>query len=126
MDVKFSGRNSDTVVVKGNTQAQVDDACDHLKNLEEEYLQDVVDKEAYSHPSRHSGGNEANTNGQSKGFVVRGAPWEAPQSGANSRAPLNPDEPVPDTSNMEDFPTITAAVTGPGSAQKTSWGPSRR
>lgn len=129
VDVKFSGRSSDTVVVKGSTQEQVDDACDHLKNLEEEYLQDVVDKEAYTHPSRQSSGNEVSTNGQSKGFVVRGAPWE--QQNSNGNAPrggmsVNPDEPVPDTSNMEDFPTITAALTGPGSAQKTTWGPSRK
>ena len=120
VDIKFAGRQSDTVVVKGATQTQVDEACDCLKNLEEEYMQDVVDKEAYTHPSRQtSGGSEANTNGQSKGFVVRGAPWE--QTSA-----LNADESAPDTSNMEDFPTITAAVGGPGASQKTSWGPSRK
>ena len=135
--VKFSGRQSDIVTVKGDKQEQVDDACDHLKNLEEEFLQDVIDKEAYTHPSRQSSNNEENTNGSSKGFVVRGAPWAAPvnANGGNVRGggggaaggqPLNPDEPAPDTSNMEDFPTITAAVSGPGSGQKSSWGPSRK
>jgi len=131
VDIDISSRQSDTVIVKGNTQEQVDDACDHLKNLEEEFLQDVIDKEAYTHPSRQSSNNDEKMNGPSKGFVVRGAPWEAPSNtngggAARGGQPLNPDEPAPDTSNMEDFPTITAAVTGPGSAQKSSWGPSRK
>lgn len=115
VDIKFAGRDSDAVVVKGDNQDRIDEAIDYLKNLEEEYLQDVVDKEAYTHPSRQQGGGEATTNGSSKGFVVRGAPWEQQ---ANQNAP--------DTSNMEDFPTITSAVTGPGAASKTTWGPSRK
>lgn len=108
------------VIVKGSSQDAVDDACDHLKNLEEEYLQDVVDREAYSHPSRQQNTNETATNGQSKGFVVRGAPWE-------QHVPaLNPNEPAPDTNNMEDFPTITSAVSGGASGSKMPWGPSRK
>ena len=58
VDVKFAGRDSDTVLVKGNSQEAVDDACDYIKNLEEEYLQDVIDKEAYMHPSSKSGSSE--------------------------------------------------------------------
>lgn len=128
VDVKFPGRDSDVVVIKGDSQEQIDDACDYLKNLEEEYLQDVVDREAYTHPSRISSGNEANSNGNAKGFVVRGAPWEQqPSSGGGGRGKQAalPDEPVPDTSNMEDFPTMTAAVNGTDT-QKPTWGPSRK
>lgn len=39
VEIKFAGRNSDVVVVRGNDAEAVEDACDHLKNLEEEYLQ---------------------------------------------------------------------------------------
>lgn len=122
VDIKFSGRaasNPNLVIVKGDNQDLVDDAVDYLKNLEDEYLQDVVDKEAYMHPSsKQNQENSGASNGPSKGFVVKGAPWEQSQ---------NPNEPAPDTSNMEDFPTITSAVTGPGgSTQKMSWGPSRK
>ncbi len=110
VDVKFEGRTSDIVIVKGDSQDAVDDVIDYIKNLEEEYLQDVIDKEAYMHPSRTSK-NEPINNENSQGFIVRGAPWEQ----------------APDTTNMEDFPTITSAVTGSGTgAQKTSWGPSRK
>jgi rRNA processing protein Krr1/Pno1 len=132
VDIKFPDRESDVVLVKGDTQESIDDACDHLKNLEEEYLQDVVDREAYTHPSRQSTGNEAHSNGNAKGFVVRGAPWEQQQQQQQSRGGNNnnkqaslPDEPVPDTSNMEDFPTMTAAVNGTDT-QKPTWGPSRK
>jgi len=115
VDIKFEGRTSDVVIVKGDSQDAVDDAIDHIKNLEEEFLQDVIEKEAYIHPSSKTNNNEPNTNGSSQGFIVRGAPWEQ----ANGQAP--------DTTNMEDFPTITSAVTASGAgAQKMSWGPSRK
>ncbi len=133
------GRDSDVVIIKGDSQEAVDDAIDHIKNLEEEYLQDVTEKDAYTHPSSKSSNGSTNTNGgmASKGFVVRGAPWEQQNSNGGggstgtasspqTPSALNPNEPAPDTNNMEDFPTITAAVTGSGSAQKTSWGPSRK
>ena len=152
VDVKFSGRQSDLVIVKGDSADQVEDACDELKNLEEEYLQDVIDKEAYTHPSSKSADNDLNgvkQNGQSKGFVVKGAPWERQALSNNinnnknnndssldfknssqaaqrtSGNGFNPNEPAPDTTNMEDFPTISSAVAD-GQSQKMTWGPSRK
>ena len=116
VDIKFEGRTSDVVIVKGDSQEAVDDAIDHIKNLEEEYLQDVIDKEAYMHPSSKTNGDNTNSsNGQSQGFIVRGAPWEQQVV-------------APDTTNMDDFPTITTAVTtgASGSGGKMSWGPSRK
>lgn len=106
----------------------IDDACDHLKNLEEEYLQDVIDREMYTHPSSKPTDSKP-TNGQSKGFVVRGAPWEQQQrqTATNGAALIN--EQVPDTNNMEDFPTISSAGgDGPSNGLKgaMSWGPSRK
>jgi polyribonucleotide nucleotidyltransferase len=124
VEVKFAGRQSDQVVVKGADMDAIEEACDHLKNLEEEYLQDVTDREQYMHPSsKPAQGGQANANGQSKGFVVRGAPWEQ-HNNNNNDSPVV----VPDTNNMEDFPTITSAGgEGSSNGQKSmSWGPSRK
>ena len=127
VEVKFSGRDSDVVVVRGNNADAIDDACDYIKNLEEEYLQDVVDKEAYVHPSSKQAHNDSASNGPSKGFIVRGAPWEQSNNNNAQRAPPAPKIAAPDTGNVDDFPTITSAVTnGTASAQKMSWGPSRK
>lgn len=118
VDVKFNGRSSDVVIVKGASAEAVDDACDHLKNLEEEYLQDVTEKDMYRHPSSINDENgHGKSNGSTHGFVVSGAPWEA--SGKRG--------PAPDTANMDLFPTIiTSAVNGgEGQGQKASWGPRR-
>ena len=114
VEIKFSGRNSDEVIVKGSVPEKLEDACEELKNLEEEYLQDVVERESYVHPSSKDKDIDNKPNGSTQGFVVRGAPWE-------SKAPYS--EPVPDTSNMEDFPTISS--TAGASAQRPSWGPRR-
>jgi hypothetical protein len=122
VDVEFNGRNSDVVLVKGPTIEQVDDACDFLKNLEEEYLQDVGEKDQYRHPSStnedsHHGHGKSNGNANGNGFVVSGAPWESGKKGG----------PAPDTANMDLFPTmISASVNGgEGQDQKASWGPRR-
>ncbi|RNA31863.1 vigilin-like isoform X1 [Brachionus plicatilis] len=104
VEIKFQ-RNTDIVIVKGKDMDQIEDACDHLKNLEEEYLQDLTERQQYIHPSNRS----ENFNGSvenSQGFVVKGAPWEQ----------------VPDTNNMEDFPTISTSVTNGQNGQKSMWG----
>lgn len=122
VEVKFNGRSSDTVIVRGSSEQVVEDACDHLLNLEEEYLQDITDKDAYRHPSNVADENAQNkTNGHSNGFVVSGAPWEASKKGAKSHYD------APDTANMDLFPTImTSAVNGEQvQSQKASWGPRR-
>lgn len=122
VDVKFNGRTSDVVVVKGASAEAVDDACDHLKNLEEEYLQDVTERDMYRHPSSINEENGHTTNGNSNGFVVSGAPWEASNS---KKGKTN--GPAPDTANMDLFPTImtTGVNDGEGQGQKASWGPRR-
>ena len=86
----------------------VEEAIDHILNLEEEYLADVVDTEAlqlYMKPPAHE---EAKA--PSRGFVVRDAPWTASSS-----------EKAPDMSSSEEFPSFGAQV-----APKTlPWGPKR-
>lgn len=116
VEISFKGR-SDVVIVKGDNEDKVEDACEYLKNLEEEYLQDVIDRETYTRPSRNDEPEKPITN--TKGFVVKGAPWESQASNS---------EPAPDTTNMEDFPSITSAVAGSNAASSKSaaWGPSRR
>lgn len=123
VDVKFNGRSSDVVIVKGSNTDQVEDACDHLKNLEEEYLQDVTEKDQYRHPSAineengHSNGHKA-----TNGFVVSGAPWEASNNGNKKGGRTGP---APDTANMDLFPTISIATVDNQGEQKASWGPRR-
>jgi len=117
VDVKFNGRDSDVVIVKGPSAESVEDCCDHLKNLEEEYLQEVSEKDQYRHPSSVNEEGHGKTNGNTNGFVVSGAPWESGKKGGAA----------PDTANMDLFPTImTSSVNGEDSqGKKASWGPRR-
>uniref|UniRef100_A0A8C9T901 Vigilin n=1 Tax=Scleropages formosus TaxID=113540 RepID=A0A8C9T901_SCLFO len=116
VDLKFpqnGAADPNLVTVMGRPE-DVDEAIDHLLNLEEEYLADVVEnesKQAYMKPrataSSVSAGEEQRSS--SKGFVVREAPWTTST------------EKAPDMSSSEDFPSFGASVT-----PKTSpWGPKR-
>jgi hypothetical protein len=111
VEIKFPDRSSNVVIVKGTNQDQIDDACDHLKNLEEEFLQDVIEKEQYVHPAHRSSGDNHNGQNHSRGFVVKGAPWE--QQGYNA----------PELSNMDDFPTISTATSDSSNGPRSTWGP---
>uniref|UniRef100_A0A1A7Z565 Vigilin n=1 Tax=Iconisemion striatum TaxID=60296 RepID=A0A1A7Z565_9TELE len=89
----------------------VDEAIDHLLNLEEEYLSDVVENEAkmaYMRPPSSSAA-AMDDRSPSKGFVVREAPWAT----GNEKAP--------DMSSSEDFPSFGAPV----QAKASPWGPKR-
>ncbi|KAK2907479.1 high density lipoprotein binding protein a isoform X1 [Channa argus] len=114
VDLRFpqsGAADPNRVTVTGHPEL-VDEAIDHLLNLEEEYMADVVENEAKMAYMRPSGGSAAAVDeqrGPSKGFVVREAPWA---SGS---------EKAPDMSSSEDFPSFGAPV-----ATKTSpWGPKR-
>jgi hypothetical protein len=123
VDIKFPGRSSesnDLIIVSGDTIESIDDCIDYLKNLEEEYLQDVNDRDAYQHPSRQQEKGEKPVQ-NTKGFVVKGAPWERNSNQAQVQVPVQ----VPDTTNLDDFPTISSVGAETRSA-KASWGPSRR
>ncbi|KAE8294395.1 Vigilin High density lipoprotein-binding protein [Larimichthys crocea] len=115
VDLRFpqSGASDPNLVTVTGRPELVDEAIDHLLNLEEEYMADVVENEAKMAYMRPSGGSAAamddHHRGPSKGFVVREAPWTT----ANEKAP--------DMSSSEDFPSFGAPV-----ATKTSpWGPKR-
>uniref|UniRef100_A0A8D3BKZ4 Vigilin n=1 Tax=Scophthalmus maximus TaxID=52904 RepID=A0A8D3BKZ4_SCOMX len=121
VDIRFPQPGSDEpdkVTVTGLPDT-VDNAIDHLLNLEEEYMLSVTETEtlaAYMKPpSRYGGGGGAGggddgTGGPAKGFVVRDAPWNA----AGNKAP--------DMSSAEDFPTFG---TGVAPKQASAWGPKK-
>uniref|UniRef100_A0A4W6D8D7 Vigilin n=1 Tax=Lates calcarifer TaxID=8187 RepID=A0A4W6D8D7_LATCA len=114
VDLRFpqSGAADPNLVTVTGRPELVDEAIDHLLNLEEEYMADVVENEAKMAYMRPSGGSAAamdEQRGPSKGFVVREAPWTT----GNEKAP--------DMTSSEDFPSFGAPV-----ATKTSpWGPKR-
>nr|XP_048719653.1 vigilin isoform X4 [Caretta caretta] len=77
VDIRFpqSGASDPNCVTVTGLPDNVEEAIDHILNLEEEYLADVVDNEAmqvYMKPSAHE-----ESKAPSKGFVVRDAPWAA-------------------------------------------------
>jgi len=105
VDIRFPGRDSSdpNIVVITGPEDTVLDCRDHLLNLEDEYLQDVSERESYrdSTPQQRS----------SDGFSVRGAPWSSQ---------------VPDTSNLDDFPDLAAARSSSGpQGRSVNWGPRR-
>ncbi|KAL7990812.1 hypothetical protein Chor_014242 [Crotalus horridus] len=110
VDIRFpqSGAADPNCVTVIGLPDNVEEAIDHILNLEEEYLADVVDNEAMQVYMKPPGHEEAK--GASKGFVVRDAPWTAGNT-----------EKAPDMSSSEDFPSFGAQV-----APKTlPWGPKR-
>ncbi|KAI1889321.1 hypothetical protein AGOR_G00177980 [Albula goreensis] len=113
VDLRFpqSGAADPNLVTVTGRPELVDEAIDHLLNLEEEYMADVVEnesKQAYMKP-RGGGASVEEPRGPSKGFVVREAPWTT----SNEKAP--------DMSSSEDFPSFGAPV----AAKASPWGPKR-
>uniref|UniRef100_A0A8C2HC68 Vigilin n=1 Tax=Cyprinus carpio TaxID=7962 RepID=A0A8C2HC68_CYPCA len=114
-DVRFpqSGAADPNLVTVTGRPEHVDEAIDHLLNLEEEYMADVVENEAkmaYMKPSGSTASSMEEPRGPSKGFVVREAPWAT----GNEKAP--------DMSSSEEFPSFGAPVTN---ARSSPWGPKR-
>jgi len=112
VDIRFPSRESDNPDLIQITGAEDDvlDCKDYLLNLEEEYLQDISDREMmekFMKPSSSSGSSDSRRSDQ-KGFVVRDAPWSAT---------------APNTSSTDDFPAFGAAVARTPRAPVV-WGPS--
>lgn len=120
VEIKFpreSDPDPNVVVVTGN-EDNVLEAIDHLKNLEEEYLQDVEDAEwraSYqpghnaARPDENENKNNVTSNSNSIGFVVKGAPWQ---------------QKAPDTASTEEFPSFGGG-TGSTPQHSVRWGPPR-
>jgi rRNA processing protein Krr1/Pno1 len=112
VDIRFPGRDADdpNVVVITGTEDAVTECRDHLLNLEEEFLQDVTERESSRDYEDKQRPGTVSVSRSSDGYSVRGAPWSAQ---------------VPDTSSMDDFPDL--ASVGPAGAQgkDVKWGPRR-
>lgn len=111
VDIRFPRNDSadpDIVTITGPEDAVVE-CKDHLLNLQEEYLQDVVDQEYLQDLQRPPSKMSEPSRGQPQGpgFVVRNAPWDR----------------APDTNSTEEFPSFGAVVT-PKSGH--AWGPLRK
>ncbi|CAH0720841.1 unnamed protein product, partial [Brenthis ino] len=124
VDIRFPKQGDDSIVVITGDEDNVLDAKDHLLNLAEEYLQDVVDR--YQRPAAPSLGDFGDVlSGEiasgappapSTGFVVKGGPWE---------------QRAPDTASTHEFPTMPGApraaapAAAAPTAPTTAWGPRR-
>merc|ERR1712241_911919 len=101
-----SGDDDPSLVIVSGDDDSVQDCIDHLKILEEEYIQDVADKEwmkQYEKPNRALDNKESGKDSK-QGFYVAKAPW--------------------DVSSSEAFPSLGG---GSGVASKPpTWGPARR
>jgi len=106
VDIRFPGRDAalpDLVTITGN-EDDVYDCREHLLNIAEEYLQDIVEREAldqYRYPKDTANSSSENVN---VGFRVIDAPWSS----------------APDTNSTTDFPDL-ASASGPRSTP--TWGP---
>ncbi|XP_061525204.1 vigilin isoform X2 [Phycodurus eques] len=123
VDIRFPPPGSDEpdkVTVTGLPET-VDNAVEHLLNLEDEYLLSMTETArlaAYMKPpSRCGGGGGGGTGGPedgtgtpAKGFVVRDAPWNAAEYKAL------------DMSSADDFLTFGKAV---APKQRYAWGPKK-
>ncbi|XP_075969599.1 satellite-binding protein 1 Dp1 [Anticarsia gemmatalis] len=124
VDIRFPKQGDDSIVVITGDEDNVLDAKDHLLNLAEEYMQDVVDR--YSRPAAPSLGDFGDVLGGEPapaaaagaapggtGFVVKGGPWE---------------QRAPDTASTHEFPTMPGAprAAPPAAPAPTAaWGPRR-
>jgi polyribonucleotide nucleotidyltransferase len=113
VDIRFpraESENPNLVVISGADEDRVHDAKEHLLNLEEEYIQDVTENEYMQQYLRKDTDQKQSNNKQrqNNGFVVKGAPWEAP-----------------DTQSTVDFPTFGNGLSGSSDSQ-ASGAPSAR
>jgi len=115
VDVTFPRDGGDEVTVTG-TEDKVNSCVDHLVNLEEEYRQDMEEREetqrnrqpkpVVENRSRQTNERRNRQNGgHNSEYVVSGAPWHQQV----------------DTNNMDDFPSLGGGDSGPQRAAP-AWG----
>lgn len=109
--------NRNSVTIIGPEEAVLN-AKDHILNLEEEYLQDVVDTVRL--PTNDFSTvfenvlSKSNSQQKKEGFIVQGAPWEKKN---NKKAP--------NTASHEDFPNFGIAPAPIETPISSAWGPRR-
>lgn len=116
VEIKFPRDNDDpdTIYITG-LEDHVLDCKDHLLNLEEEYMQDMIDFEGYVDPRSHRN-NDSTPVVNQKGFFVRDAPWSL--SSTTDFPDVREANVAPVTSNG-DIRMSNASVVAP------CWGPKR-
>uniref|UniRef100_A0A5S6Q752 K Homology domain-containing protein n=1 Tax=Trichuris muris TaxID=70415 RepID=A0A5S6Q752_TRIMR len=102
------------VIVSGKDDDSVYDCIDDLRNIEEEFLQDIVDRSAYSDPQRLT---EAWSSEQQTVLEFVNAPWQR-----STAATEEANKPVPDVANLQEFPSMGEESTPlPGGATTSVW-----
>lgn len=118
VDIKFP-RKTDAdpnIVTIVGAEENVADARERLLNLEEEYMQDVIEneyRESLRSPQRddiNAGGNENDT-----GFIVKGGPWEQQHQQQQPQS-------APNTDSVEDFPQFAGYSHVPVATPDGPWG----
>ncbi|XP_050471763.1 vigilin isoform X2 [Bombus huntii] len=112
VDIKFPRKTDPdpNIVTIVGTEENVADAKDRLLNLEEEYIQDVIENE-YRENLRSPQRDERNSG--NSGFVVKGGPWEQQQQSA------------PNTASVEEFPQFAGYSHVPVTNPDGPWGVKR-
>lgn len=116
VDIKFP-RKTDldpNIVTIVGSEDNVADAKDRLLNLEQEYIQDVLENE-YREDMRPPQRDERNagSNENDSGFIVKGGPWEQqPQT-------------APNTASVEEFPQFAGYSHVPVTNPDGAWGVKR-
>lgn len=106
VDIRFP-QNQDLITVTGR-QDHVEECIEHILNLEEEYMQDVVEREETNRYTRSSHPRDHGRQSRNQQpFMVRDAPWHQQV----------------DTNSMDDFPSLSASGSmGKGSYNSSAWG----
>lgn len=125
-DIRFPrGENPDLVLVTG-TQENCEACIEHLLTLEEEYMDEVYERNetrsmmaSYMAPSRND--SDPKNTSSNNGYVVSDAPWNQsskPQQNGIPNRNVTPNEYVAD--NEKDFPDLCGKS---GQHQTRAWGP---
>ncbi|KAL4221822.1 hypothetical protein ACF0H5_020076 [Mactra antiquata] len=111
VDLRFPRANDNpNIILITGAEDDIYDCKDHLLNIEEEFLQDVLDNEYIQSLQKAPSRNQDAEPTRGKPFKVINAPWDA----------------APDTSSTAEFPSFPGA-TGGTVAPNTNhaWGPRR-
>lgn len=117
VDIKFPRKTDPdpNIVTIMGAEEDIADAKDRLLNLEEEYMQDVLENEYRENfrAPHHDEGGLTNNEGES-GFIVKGGPWEQQKQ-----------QNAPNTASVEEFPEFAGYSHVPFSTPDGPWGVKR-
>jgi len=145
VDIRFGAQdengehNKNLVVISGKDE-DAQDCAEHLRNLEEEYLQDIADEEInrqYLLPPSRQGNDNTTRQGPAE-YKLKNAPWSRSESPTvngdahvtNGDAAKNGDDSGPkpsskakplDLTSNEDFPTFVGRGPAPSDRPGPTW-----